>query len=322
MKIAYISYEFPPETGYGGIGTYTYQIATALAAKGHYIEVFSSSPTGNKRNIEIAENLLLHRVKAGKRSVFSELIVEVFRERSSIVCFDIIESPEYCAEGLEVRKAFPDIPMIVKLHAPLFLINKINNIFLQKSLKKRLKSYIGLQQYNKMMDKDYQLTSSVNAICAPSYALAGVIKKTWQINSIDVIPNIFIPPHSYLSLPVLSLGKTISFIGKLNVLKGMKSLTDTIPFVLKKHPDAKFRFIGRDGEAPGNNRSMKEYMLATLHKYSSSMEFIGYDNNEDIPTFLTDTDIIVLPSLWENYPYTCLEAMSAGKAMLCSDKGV
>src|SRR6476620_2675801 len=143
MKLAFISYEFPPETGYGGIGTYTYQISKALSAKGHYVEVFSSSPSKDTLKVELENNLILHRVKANKRSIFSERIVNVFQQRNAIIGFDIIESPEYCAEGTEVRKAFPEIPMVVKLHAPLFLIRELNTRYNKRSFKGTIKKLVG-----------------------------------------------------------------------------------------------------------------------------------------------------------------------------------
>src|SRR5690349_15378088 len=90
MKIAFISYEFPPETAYGGIGTYTEQISRALSARGHHVEVFSSSPLQDNLNIQLNDSLFLHKVKAGKRSVFSERIAEVFKDRNAIIGFDII----------------------------------------------------------------------------------------------------------------------------------------------------------------------------------------------------------------------------------------
>jgi glycogen synthase len=39
MRICLISREYPPETGWGGIGAYTYQHANSLAALGHDVEV-------------------------------------------------------------------------------------------------------------------------------------------------------------------------------------------------------------------------------------------------------------------------------------------
>ena len=43
MRIAILSYEYPPETGFGGIGTYAYYHARALAKLGHDVHVFAGS---------------------------------------------------------------------------------------------------------------------------------------------------------------------------------------------------------------------------------------------------------------------------------------
>ena len=322
MKIAYISYEFPPDTGFGGIGTYTYQVAYALAERGHYIEVFSCSHTEEKLNIYLNACLVLHRVKADRRSVFSKQIVDVFRHRNDIINFDIIESPEYCAEGLELRRAFPLIPMVVKLHTPIYFVKKFNNFYIKSSLKKRIKKALGRNTYNKQNDTDYQLVKSADAINSPSIALAKMLKKEWDLEGVDVLPYVFTPSKRYFDLPITDHDcKTITYVGRLDVRKGIKSLIKAIPFVLKKNPEVKFRFIGGDGEASGTGGSMKEYMLAILSQYSESLEFIGYITHDKLPGHISDSGIFVLPSIWDNYPCVCLEAMSAGKAIVASKNG-
>jgi glycogen(starch) synthase len=321
VKIAYISYEFPPDTGFGGIGTYTYQIAHALAKRGHYIEIFSCSHNEEKLNIYLNDSIMVHRVKADRRLVFSKLIVDVFRQRNEVISFDIIESPEYCAEGLEVRKAFPSIPMVVKLHTPIFLVKKLNNFYTRQPLKKQIKKILGLKTYNKQNDTDYQLVRSADAVCSPSIALKKILKKEWDLNGVEIIPYVFNPSKNYLDLPISDYdSKIITYMGRLDVRKGIKSLVEAIPVILKKHPDVKFRFIGSDGEAP-NGGSMKEYMLAVLHKYAHELEFVGYTNHYEIPNLINDTGIFIIPSIWENYPCVCLEAMSAGKAIIASKNG-
>lgn len=321
MKIAFISYEFPPDTGFGGIGTYTYQIVHALAKRGHYIEIFSCSHREEKSNIYLNNSIVLHRVNAAKRSIFSQLIVDVFRQRNAEVNFDIIETPEYCAEGLEVRKAFPFIPMVVKLHTPIFLVNKLNNFYSRPPLKKRIKKLLGGKNYNKENDPDYQLVKGADAICSPSVALAEILQKEWNLTKVDIIPNIFIPPQSYLDIPISENDcNVITYMGRLDVRKGIKSLIDAIPIVLGKKPFIRFRFIGGDGQAPGGG-SMKEYIIKRLHKYTDQLEFKGYVNRDEIPKHISDSGIFVFPSIWENYPYVCLEAMSGGKAIIATKNG-
>jgi glycogen(starch) synthase len=43
MNIAILSYEYPHETGFGGIGTYSYYHARALVKLGHTVHVFAGS---------------------------------------------------------------------------------------------------------------------------------------------------------------------------------------------------------------------------------------------------------------------------------------
>ncbi|MEO2032399.1 MAG: hypothetical protein ABGZ35_09965 [Planctomycetaceae bacterium] len=43
MKIALLSHEFPPETGHGGIGTYTWYQARALAKLGAEVHVLAGA---------------------------------------------------------------------------------------------------------------------------------------------------------------------------------------------------------------------------------------------------------------------------------------
>ena len=43
MKIALLSFEYPPETGFGGIGSYTWHHARALTALGHEVHVLAGA---------------------------------------------------------------------------------------------------------------------------------------------------------------------------------------------------------------------------------------------------------------------------------------
>jgi glycogen synthase len=53
MKIAFISYEYPPDTAVGGIATYVYHAAKMMNERGHNVEVFAAS---GKRSCSEVEN--------------------------------------------------------------------------------------------------------------------------------------------------------------------------------------------------------------------------------------------------------------------------
>ena len=64
LKILLISFEFPAETGFGGIGTYTWYQARALAKLGHEVHVLAgaSEPTP-LRSVEV-DGVQVHRFRS------------------------------------------------------------------------------------------------------------------------------------------------------------------------------------------------------------------------------------------------------------------
>jgi glycosyltransferase involved in cell wall biosynthesis len=53
----------------------------------------------------------------------------------------------------------------------------------------------------------------------------------------------------------------------------------------------------------------------------SAVEFTGRVDRFDLPGVYRAAAVCVIPSLYENFPYTCLEAMASGCAVVASDAG-
>jgi glycosyltransferase involved in cell wall biosynthesis len=56
-------------------------------------------------------------------------------------------------------------------------------------------------------------------------------------------------------------------------------------------------------------------------KLKGSVHYLGRLDMTDIRSGLCQSDIFLIPSVWENCPYSCLEAMAAGRAIVSSDQG-
>lgn len=201
MKIALISYEYPPDTGFGGIGTYAYQLAHMLRGKGHQVEVFAggSSLEGSLEE----EGILVHRIKVKQGEGFRRLLADKFAERHQIIGFDLLEGAEHKADALYIRQQFPEIPLQIKLHTPTYLLGRLFRgkvSFLDKArymlgglLRGRVpKAY---WQYEKEEDAEYQLTKEADAILTPSLSLGDIAARDWQISREKIIhlPNLFVP---------------------------------------------------------------------------------------------------------------------------------
>ena len=66
---------------------------------------------------------------------------------------------------------------------------------------------------------------------------------------------------------------------------------------------------------------MKEVLLKELGTASASVEFIDHVPFTEIPSYLAKATVCAFPSLWENFPNVCLEAMAAARGIVASRSG-
>ena len=66
---------------------------------------------------------------------------------------------------------------------------------------------------------------------------------------------------------------------------------------------------------------MKIWIQLYLKEVIEQVEFIDGLSYEALPDAIADSEIVILPSLFESFSYTCAEAMAAGKAIIGSKKG-
>lgn len=337
MKIALISYEYPPDSAYGGIATYAYQAAKMLHRRGHHVEVFSSSL--RRCGTEIEEGIFVHRVvvpSAGRsekdRINFSKQVGTFFAERHATIQFDVVEGPEYGADAQEVIRLVPEIPLVVKLHTPSFLAYLdylttkplLTRIYEDvRALKYGTVSNTSLFEwlYDPNRDAECLHTLDADEIVAPSGSIGERLVKVWGLNpkKISYFPNPFEPTQEFLDIPVDTVTNVVTFIGRLEARKGILDFAKAIPIILKKRPQTKFRFVGRSDVSPSGS-DMRQYLEQKLHCYGNALEFTQVSPDK-IPLILAATDVCVFPSIWESFGYVCLEGMAAGRGIVGSRAG-
>lgn len=321
MRICFISYEYPPDTAIGGIATYVYQLANAFAAKNISTEVICGSPL-NSETLKANSFLKITRVKCRNVEEFRALSPDIAHHIHSTNPFDLIEVPEFGAEGLYVKDKLPTLPLIVKLHTPKYLIKELNDHYYnKKTFRKIIKSFS--RKYDYATDVEYQSTVLADHILSPSLSLRQKISEKWKIevSRIKHIPNLFFPSASFLNIPANNGGKTVLYAGRLETRKGVFNLAKAIPQVVKTIPEAKFIFLGKDSRGPLRERSMKEVLLKQLKGFTNNLTFIEHVPSDEVAGYYAKTAVCAFPSLWENFPNVCLEAMSAGRAIVASAEG-
>lgn len=133
----------------------------------------------------------------------------------------------------------------------------------------------------------------------------------WQrtIQSIEPAARITLvgnPVHVPAQLPPMrEAAKTILFLGRMQIKKGIFDLVNAIPAVLARVPDAHFVLAG-DGELDAVKQLVAK--LGVEH----AVEFTGWVDGAAKQKLLERADLFVLPSYFEALPVGLLEAMSTG----------
>ena len=117
--------------------------------------------------------------------------------------------------------------------------------------------------------------------------------------------------------------KQVLFIGRLVHEKGCHLYVKAIHNLAKKHLDWKFTIIGtpKAGQEKLNSTYSKN-LIRDFKLLGENTEYLGFITNNAVKKILTDTSILVVPSIWqEPFALTALEGMCSGAAVIASRVG-
>jgi glycosyltransferase involved in cell wall biosynthesis len=111
---------------------------------------------------------------------------------------------------------------------------------------------------------------------------------------------------------------TVLFANRLEERKGIHLIADIALRVMKRYPHVHFVLAGRDLFGYVANQ-----VLPRIRDEGRADRFhvLGPLDLADVRALVKRSDIFLLPSLWENCPYSCIEAMAAGRPIVSSDCG-
>lgn len=336
MRICLISREYPPETGWGGIGTFTHHLARGLTAQGHDVHVVSLSSSANDAPLRGGNGEpFVHRVPSTRMAVnmgFFNFCLPVTRpmleETTGLwikfldlhreKAFDVLECPEHFAEGLLPSLAGV-VPLVIRLHTPH-----------SKLVKEKFHNFQPTFDHRILTAMERVAMISANVLVSPSEDLAGYVAKDLNLplDRIRIVRNP-VDVHKFTpDGPVADLDRDavkILFVGRLEQRKGVHHLIDAVPLVLKAVNGRKVQFVlvGKDTKTESGNGSVLEELQTRLKENAceGSVLFVQGVPLAQMPDYYRAADICVLPSLYDNAPMTVIEAMSCGKPVVVTAAG-
>ncbi|MBI3801789.1 MAG: glycosyltransferase, partial [Deltaproteobacteria bacterium] len=340
MRIWLLTSELPQEIA-GGIARYVDNFARLLGAAGHEVVVIARTTHACDKLMAPGVRLIgitprdtyLNEPLAGKRpeahpaypynilaywpALSYQMAEEVLRLSHHLLPPDLIESQEYAAlpyyllqRKLTERTPLARTPILVHLHSPWFELARVN-----RELRYRFPEYwVG------QMEKFCVV--SADALLSPSYHLAQSLKKTLQLSAeITRIPYPFVVPDG--SVPTEGQPRHIVYVGRLEVRKGVLRLVNACSSLWAAGEDFRLTLIGGDADLFLQEMTVGTFIRQYYQRWMESghLELVGQLGHAAALEAMRQAWAVVVPSLWENFPYTCLEGMGVGQVVLASLTG-
>jgi glycosyltransferase involved in cell wall biosynthesis len=330
MRICLISREYPPETGFGGIATFTQHLAQGLKSLGHDVVVVALAK--EKASVQDDNGIPVHRVQLypfktklavvamcmpyskyvlGTSTALYAKFMELHRQKP----FDAVDTPELLAEGLYPSIA-QVVPLTIRLYTPhsKFIAEKLHNV--QPSFD---------HQFVAALERVAMLSAQV--ITSPSNDLAEFVAGDlgYDLSKIAIVRN---PIDTSVFTPEgpREIGNdklNVLFVGRLEERKGIHYLIDAIPKVVARVPNVRFIILGDDTMTGKGGTSVLADLKERLAAGGASdhVQFINRIALSALPAYYRSADISVVPSVYDNSPYTSLEAMACGAPVIGSSAG-
>lgn len=328
MNIALVNSEYPSRSGqdHGGIASYVYTMACALSKAGNTVHVlirpgviteglgkevqvhsFDFVPV--RTGVSFFQRTLNKNIywEYGCSQGAREVIAKIHTDQP----LHVVEIPEY--NGIASR-FFRSVPyaVVVNFHTPTQLVDMLND---KKITLPRKKVYT----YEKKA-----LQNAYGFRC-PSITLKNEITQLYRINpeEVTVIRNP-LDTGCFDSIPKKTFGENnrieILFAGRLERRKGIEIIHERINDILSIDQRIHVTFAGETRI----DESM-EYRQRIEHRvqkeYRDRLWFCGPVTRNQLYMLYRTSDIFLMPSLFENAPYSLLEAMAAQCPVIGADTG-
>lgn len=308
MHICFISYEYPLWAT-GGIGSFIQTLGRMMVLKGHHVTVVGIG-TSRKEEFIIDEGVELFRLPAPGLFPKGRFLENAIRMRRKIKQIhqikpiDVVEAPEW---GLAFLPKKTSYKKVIRMHG--------GHHFFAKSENRKINKWKGFQEKRSYANADYLVAVS-EYVAKETSRLLNLQKKY------EVIYNFVDVKKFDAAIKKDVIKGQLLFVGTVCEKKGVGKLIESLPAIIEKHPHVKLKLIGRDLISRFTGESYTKKMLDQMPEWLKPMvEFVGPVPHDQVPQWISESEIVVLPSFMEAMPIAWLEVLAMGKPLVASQEG-
>lgn len=319
MRIAMLSWESLHSIAVGGVGVHVTELAAALERKGHEVHVFTRMSHG-QQDYDRIDGVHYHRCPFQLNGNFVEevhdmcrsFVHHLFRTEDFIGAFDVVHAHDWlAANALIWVKQGRGRKGVFTIHSTEY--GRCGNNF-------------GGGESARVRDHERAGTYWADRVIAVSNSLKNEVRwmynvPDWKVSVINNGVNVhkfdgwIDPGEVKRRYGIGPLDPMVLYSGRMVYQKGPDLLVESIPYILRFYPNAKFLFAG-DGEM----RSAVErraHALGVAH----ATRFVGFQRDGALTNLYKACDALCVPSRNEPFGIVLLEAWSAGKPVVSTQNG-
>lgn len=308
LKIQLVSHEpigIEKGLSHGGVGVSQFTVAAGLARLGHAVELLVPA---HRSLSERVEGVRIRGWRSSRRRFVSVL-------RNSRTLFN--EARRFSEQGPDGR-GFTIIPDVTAVPWPYPLPTVKVIKFTCTHLLQAFEANVGRPRFFTGLAERWRVPRA-DAFFSISERTAEVSGRVLGLDwySIPVIPNavdtdLFRPLDGEPRDPGLLL-----YVGTVCEKKGALELVEALGILVRRRPDLRLVMIGRNGvdlrKRPDFVGRIRREFPETVEQH---VEFLGHVPNEELVRYYNRAAVVVLPSRYESFGRTTIEAMACGAVVV------
>jgi len=342
VRVCLVSREVLPFFG-AGIGVYVSLMARAWASAGHKVHVVSEPHARLEEDgPALHPGVRFHatrpdRGEAALDGFYSPLARHAMAAHELLTRlhadhrFDYIEFPDFGGEGffaLRARRtlgAYAGAVMAVRLHTPLADCIELNA---DPMLDRETANILAIEGWavrdaDALVSPCHDLLTRVRARYGPDVGEGRtpglVVPYAFDMGALGELG----PPADHPGGSRQGRGRaTVLYTGRTERRKGVHVLIGAAQRLFDEGLDFEVRIVGGDTATGPGNTSMRAHLERLARRsHPERFHFEGRRPRSELGQRISGATACCFPSLWENFPNACLEAMALGAAVVGSNAG-
>ncbi|MHC1560118.1 glycosyltransferase family 4 protein [Actinomycetospora sp. C-140] len=319
MRVLMLSWEYPPVV-VGGLGRHVHALATSLADAGHDVVVVARHPAGtdaetHPTTLERADGVRVLRVAEdpphlefvrdlvawtlGLGHAMVRGTAPLLREWTP----DVVHAHDWLVAHAAVALAeLADAPLVATVHA---------------TEAGRHGGWLSQPLNQQVHSVEWWLARRADRVVTCSHAMRAEVSGLFDLDPDDVtVIHNGIDPATWHRAPTRPDGPpTLLYLGRLEWEKGVHDLVAALPAIRRAHPGTRLLVAGTG--------SCSDWLAerARAARVRRSVQLLGHVDDAVLRDLLATADAAVLPSRYEPFGITALEAAAAGAPLVASRAG-